>query len=272
MFITAALFPFLFGVAFCFSNRNTVQVKHKGATTMDNLRLGDEVLVVPSSNGNEDAIYEPVYSFGHHSDLQQADFLQLLPSKLELSIDHMVFVENRGAIPASMVQVGDKLFGGEEVTAIEMVRRNGVYAPFTRTGEITVNGVKASCYGSLQNASSHLMMGSVKTILSMQWLAHRFNVPHRIWCDYFSTCKTESSTEGGISTWIAWHLEVARWCLRQHLVVRWVLLLPLLIVTLILLAALELLLEYPVAVVMSVSVLIAFSKRGAGEEDLVYGW
>ena len=92
---------------------------------MDNLHLGDHILV------DQTGTFEPIYSFGHRSESQLAQFLRLHPSMLEVSSDHLVFVVNKGAIPASMVQVGDKLVGGTAVNSITRVTRRGIFAPFT---------------------------------------------------------------------------------------------------------------------------------------------
>jgi hypothetical protein len=73
---------------------------------MKNLQVGDEVLVGPGK-------YECVYAFGHYAELERSrDFLRILPSQLELSKDHMVFVDQKGVIPASMIMVGDNLITG----------------------------------------------------------------------------------------------------------------------------------------------------------------
>ena len=77
---------------------------------MKDLQINDEVLV-----SMEDEIFEPVYTFGHRSSVASAEYHQLQPSNLELSANHMVFVEGKGAIPASMVMVGDKLVGDKLV-------------------------------------------------------------------------------------------------------------------------------------------------------------
>jgi hypothetical protein len=87
---------------FCFSGETTVQVKHRGQIFMKHLMIGDEVLV---ASGN----YELVYSFGHRHESIEGDFLQLLPSNLEISNDHMVMLAGRRFVPASLVQIGDEL-------------------------------------------------------------------------------------------------------------------------------------------------------------------
>jgi hypothetical protein len=208
---------------------------------MSHLELGDEVLVSPSGAAVS-AYYEPVYSFGHRHDSIVANYLQLLPSKLELSPDHMIFVlhgNNKGgsAIPASMVKVGDLLLvsGNDNdrrspVSAIRRVKRKGAYAPFTASGTLIVNGVRASNFVSMQEGSQSFLVGSWKTPLTWQWLAHTFEAPHRVTCHYVSDwCyANESYTPEGMSTWVAKPLELTQWLLlEQHVVVLGLALLPL---------------------------------------------
>ena len=64
----------------------------------------------------------------------------------------MVFVMNKGAIPASMVQVGDKLVGGAAVSSITKVTHRGIFAPSTPSRILVVNGVVASSYVSFQES------------------------------------------------------------------------------------------------------------------------
>lgn len=116
-----------------------VQVKGKVGTTtlIKDLKVGDEVLDAFEN-------YVPVYSFGHRHEYVEGEFLQFLPSGLEMSKDHMVGVGGR-FIPASLVQIGDQLesANGHVMTleSIQTVRRQGVYAPFTTSGTILVNNV-----------------------------------------------------------------------------------------------------------------------------------
>ena len=151
----------------CFSGSTLVTVKNMGTVTMDNLQLGDLIM---TANGR----YEPVYSFGHRAESMVAEYLQFLPSNLEVSADHMVFVVTRDgnsrALPAAFVKVGDQLMHGETVTEIMRVHRKGLYAPFTPSGTLVVNGVGVSSYIALQ-ASESLTIGSISTGLSFQFLA-----------------------------------------------------------------------------------------------------
>ena len=143
----------------------------RGKSLMKDLQLGDKILTLSNS-------FEPVYSFGHRHEFLEATYLKILPSKLEVSRDHMVFVDGGRAVPASLLQVGDQLLNGDLITAIQQIVGTGVYAPFTPSGTLLVNGVSVSSYVAFQG-SEHLMLGKTH-LFSYQWLAHTFQVPHRL--------------------------------------------------------------------------------------------
>lgn len=159
---------------FCFSGDTVVAVKDKGLTPMVDLMVGDHILA-------SDGQYALVYAFGHRDPTISATFLQFMPSMLELSEDHMLFIQGRGFIPASMVKVGDRFdVNAGAVEAIHLVVRQGVYAPFTTSGTLLANGVLSSSYVAFQG-SDKLMLGSYELPISFQWLAHSFLAPFRIW-------------------------------------------------------------------------------------------
>ena len=138
---------------------------------MKDLKLGDKVLV------DDQGTYEPVYSFGHYSRKVEATYLRFIATgndryrlhSLEMSQSHLVFLEGRRtSVPASHVQVGDKLLlvaagaGTSDtksnivvvVLEIQVVKRRGAYAPFTPSGTVVVNGFKASSFVAFQNSTS----------------------------------------------------------------------------------------------------------------------
>jgi hypothetical protein len=102
---------------FCFSGESTLQVKsNKGTTLMKDIKIGDEVLTATGK-------YERIYSFGHRHESIEAEFLQLIPSGLEISGDHMLMVDGHFT-PASSVQVGDELESSNgEIIKVDAVRR-----------------------------------------------------------------------------------------------------------------------------------------------------
>lgn len=208
---------------------------------MKDLRVGDLVL---SRSGR----FEKVYAFVHHSHAKQGSFLRLLPTGLELSKEHMVFIQNRGAIPASMVQVGDRFENGDEVSEIQAITQAGLYAPFTTSGTIAVNNVTASCYISFQE-SNVLILGSWRTPITYQWLAHFFLTPHRIWCSHFGMADPAlTDDDSGISGWAQQGYAMAHWLLDQNQIVMGLILVVLALI-MVFFSSMELLLLHPVLMV-----------------------
>ena len=209
----------------CFPGDATCEVQGQGTVLMRNVKLGDKVLVTGGK-------YEPVYSFGHHSEHAEHRYLKLVAHgiALEISKDHLVFVEGERAIPASSVKIGDKLLladgGLASVEAIKVSTRHGAYAPFTASGTVVVNGVTASSFISLQG-SENLKIGSVDTGLSYHFLSHAFEMPHRMWCQHVSACSAETYTPSGISIWVVAPHVFAKWYLMQHILIMGLLGVPL---------------------------------------------
>jgi len=202
---------------FCFPADATCQVQGQGQVRMSDIKLGDKVLV-------QGGKYETVYSFGHRARQVQATYLQFAMAGLVLDIskDHMVFVEGGRSIPAAIVKVGDKLLladgNVETVTAIRTVQKQGAYAPFTASGTVAVNGVVASSFIAFQESET-LKIGDMDTTVSFQFLARTFETPHRMWCEYVSACTEETYTVEGVSLWVDLPHKLALWFLEQNTVV-----------------------------------------------------
>jgi len=136
----------------------------------------------------------------------------------------MLFVVEDGvrkSVPASAVSVGDTLvteFG--DTTAVVRIKsakaRGGVYAPFTTSGTIVLSGIVASNYVAMQD-SDFLVVAGIKTPFSFQWLAHTFQLPHRLMCNFFwSECKAETYTNEGVSSYVDVGLQLALWYVNQN--------------------------------------------------------
>jgi len=212
----------------CFPGDALVDVQGKGLLALKNLKIGDHILV---DEGNR---YEPVYSFGHKDRSVLGDFLQLTTdsgAQVEISKEHLIFVNNKAAVPALLVQPGDKLRvldHLETVKSITSVTRQGAYAPFTPSGTIVVNGIKASTFVALQDSPS-LIIGTFHTGLSFHWLAHTFELPRSLWCTHVASCADEEYTTNGISTWVEGPYKAALWFLEQKCVTMIIAAVPLLI-------------------------------------------
>jgi len=218
------------GFEICFSGENDVLTLDKGTIQMKNLKLGDMVHVGKGE-------YSRVYSFGHRSDDFTAEYLQLHVGSrvkpLEISKDHMVFSESLGPVPASSLSVDDRIIAGHnkkttvEITKITKVNRVGAYAPFTESGTIVVNGLLASNYVSLQEGASGSFIVAGTNTISMHWLAHAFQAPHRLFCRLgANVCSRQAYTKEGISYWVSLPLSVSKWFLRQHILVVTILSIP----------------------------------------------
>lgn len=96
------------------------------------------------------------------------------------------------------------------------------------SGTISVDGVKASSFVSLQNDSSVLTVAGISTGLSHQWVARTFEFPHRVWCTGVSTCISEKYDANGVSTWLTIPLAVFRWFVGQGAIVQTIVSVPVL--------------------------------------------
>lgn len=201
--------------ALCFSGSSTVLVRGKGPTAMKEVELGDYVQVAFGK-------YEQVYSFGHFNPSARASFLEIKTSAnskaLQISKEHMIFTLNRGFIPAGLLNENDALGGLnqskpvsiEEITSITGI---GLFAPFTPSGTLIVNGVLVSSFVAFDQKSSY-HIGPVA--ISYQWLAHSFEFLHRVVCHYTTKngfCKNEKYGNDGINEWEVMPLHFSTWVL-----------------------------------------------------------
>eukprot|EP00546_Thalassionema_frauenfeldii_P018046 CAMPEP_0178899002 /NCGR_PEP_ID=MMETSP0786-20121207/2652_1 /TAXON_ID=186022 /ORGANISM="Thalassionema frauenfeldii, Strain CCMP 1798" /LENGTH=697 /DNA_ID=CAMNT_0020569799 /DNA_START=113 /DNA_END=2203 /DNA_ORIENTATION=- len=201
----------------CFSKTSFVIEKEKGLVQMKELQIGD---MIKSSHHT----FSRIYSFGHQKDDSYANFLQIhyssktLSGSIEMTEDHLLLV-NDSMIPASFVEVGDRLSAAEEdvmVEKIRVVRRKGVYAPFTESGTIVVNGIVASSYISLQSGSGSLKISGIDTGMNMHQLSHYFQCFHRAACKLrWSWCANEKYTDEGVSTWVDGNKDMFLFLLRN---------------------------------------------------------
>jgi hypothetical protein len=224
----------------CFPGDAKALVKDKGEVPMKALRLGDKVRVANNK-------YEPIYSFGHKNEDTVAEFLQIFTDEdssragrgdqppLELSKDHMVFIssnqQGRGrAVPASMIRNGDHVVAatGELVVVKEIrtVVRKGVYAPFTKSGSIVVDGILASTYVAIQGTPDCLLL-TINIGISYQWLAHTFESVRRLVMRVVKGGE-ETYTHDGLSRWVDGPHKFMSWVLEQNRVVAIGIALPLL--------------------------------------------
>lgn len=201
----------------CFSKTSFVIEKEKGLVHIKELQIGD---MIKSSHHT----FSRIYSFGHKKDDSYANFLQIhyssktLSGSIEMTEDHLLLV-NDSMVPASFVKVGDRLSAAKEdvmVEKIQVVRRKGVYAPFTESGTIIVNGIVASSYITLQPGSGSLKISDIDTGMSVHQLSHYFQGFHRAACKLrWSWCVNEKYTNEGVSTWVHGNKDLFLFLLRN---------------------------------------------------------
>merc|ERR1711915_244493 len=103
-----------------------------------------------------------------------------------------------------------------QVESVVTVSREGTYAPFTMSGKIAVNGVVSSSYVSLQG-TDFLMIGRMKTPLTMHFVAHLFTSPFRLLA-LLGLIIPEFYNDEGLSTWIALPHRIAKNLLKTNVV------------------------------------------------------
>ena len=205
----------------CFSGTSTVTVKGKGTIEMHALEIGDFIHVGKG-------VYEPVYSFGHHQIDSGKVLLQVqtADNQVEISDDHMVYTQDRGPIPAGLLVVGDFVLDAQrkpvKVESISPVISQGVFAPFTASGNLVVGGILVSSFVAMDQSPT-LTIGPIQ--VSYQWLAHTFEFPHRMYCALHG-CGGEAYDEYGINTWMP--LSTAWWLMKQGALLKQFLLIALL--------------------------------------------
>jgi len=201
----------------CFSKTSLVIEKDKGPLQMKDIQIGD---MIQSSHHT----FSRIYSFGHQKADSYANFLQIhyssktLSGSIEITEDHLLLV-NDLMVPASFARLGDRLSAAKEdviVQKVSMVRRKGVYAPFTESGTIIVNGIIASNYVTLQSGSGSLKISGIDTGMHIHQLSHYFQGFHRAACKLrWSWCANEKYTDEGVSTWVDGNKDLFLFLLRN---------------------------------------------------------
>ena len=203
----------------CFSEVAEATVQDKGPTRMDQLQIGDMVLTTNQNGGYE---YSPVYSFGHKAHMVKASFLQLIlettSKPLEISSNHLLYryddaEKKPRLVPASSVKTGDRLItfqhGSSDTVTVQGVRtitREGIYAPFTGTGDIVINGIRTSNYIALPPEFQKYL-----TFAQQHWLQHMAYTPYRWYCSWLGCVNETYDKESGVS------LAVLSWLPVLHL-------------------------------------------------------
>eukprot|EP00179_Madagascaria_erythrocladioides_P002610 CAMPEP_0198312758 /NCGR_PEP_ID=MMETSP1450-20131203/4015_1 /TAXON_ID=753684 ORGANISM="Madagascaria erythrocladiodes, Strain CCMP3234" /NCGR_SAMPLE_ID=MMETSP1450 /ASSEMBLY_ACC=CAM_ASM_001115 /LENGTH=264 /DNA_ID=CAMNT_0044015717 /DNA_START=62 /DNA_END=856 /DNA_ORIENTATION=- len=154
----------------CFPAAATAYVVGRGATRLDELRVGDRVRV----GGGQDSV---VHVFSHRDSAAVSAFVRVVVAgglELVVSPRHYIYVEG-GLREAKMVKVGDwvEVQVGEavekrEVVAVDEVVERGLYNPHTMAGDIVVDGVRASCYtGTVPPLVGHWLLAPLRVVYAL---------------------------------------------------------------------------------------------------------
>jgi hypothetical protein len=206
----------------CFSERNSVQVDGRGSVSMKDLQVGDLVL----TGHNQ---YEPIYAFAHLDPERSTDFLQIRVdggAKLEVSNEHMIFMKDMDVpVRADAIRVGDQLEGeasSKTVRRVKNVKRDGIYAPLTPSGTIVVNGVVASAYVSLKNATTYRenLREGIHIVVSQQRYVHMGLSPFRMLCMGVSSSICNAKNDDGMPYFVAFAVGLNRWADRQNIIIQ----------------------------------------------------
>jgi desert hedgehog len=150
----------------CFPADAVVQLESGATKRMDELAVGDRVLVAEGT-------YDTVFMFTHKvSDGASRAFVRLTTdsgASITATPGHYIFVAGRGMVAASTVCVGDGLrLGAGGVAAVvraEGVVGRGLYNPQTVHGEIVVGGIVASTYTRSVDATiAHAVLAPLRAL------------------------------------------------------------------------------------------------------------
>lgn len=187
----------------CLSGMTHVILADDSSKPMSSLRLGDKVR--RATGGPDDGSTDMVLSFSHRDTSVWTLFLSLtvriegafhnstIPTNntnklideviIELTPGHLVFLYGGAVQRAADLRVGDRLLALGEVryyslatvSQIAQVRRRGVYAPVTMSGNIVLEGgIVVSCYtDAVGVTSSHALLAPVRALfaagLELDW-------------------------------------------------------------------------------------------------------
>jgi hypothetical protein len=136
----------------CFSF-NSIATTRKGDKKCKDLVLGEEVLV---GYKNKQPIFEPILLFGHKVDCESL-FVELTLAngkKMSATPEHFVYTYNnkqRKLVHIKDIVDGDIVkYKGKKinVTGRAFASKRGIISPHTKSGQIVIDGVQASCYAT----------------------------------------------------------------------------------------------------------------------------
>ncbi|XP_059168947.1 uncharacterized protein LOC131950780 [Physella acuta] len=158
----------------CFPGNALVLLDTGKFKMLKDLQVGERVL---ARDGAGRLVFDEVYMFGHRQISAYGLFTKIYTENHAVSVteNHFVFVVNEcgeSCVPARDVKVGDfvlvssgKFLKISRVTKITHVYEEGLYAPFTKTGTVVVDGVLTSCYiDVLPHDTCHRLLWPVRLL------------------------------------------------------------------------------------------------------------
>lgn len=132
--------------------------------------------------------------------------------KIEITANHMLFVDKVGLMPAGRVQPGDFLVtpdhqdSAEQVVSVRKIWSKGAYAPITTTGDIFIGGVAASNFVELSPVfSSHL------SFEQQEWMQRAALKPCQFFCRIVG-CESETYDEAkGLTSAVMFWVPMFGW-------------------------------------------------------------
>jgi hypothetical protein len=159
----------------CFPGSSVVTLSSGRSVPLEDLQVGDKVLVRDSTGHLS---FDTVYMFGHKEYETFNEFIAMKAGSYTVYVtgEHYVFCvkhEKEVCVAAKDVQVGDYLLvvtsegclTPQSVEAVMFERKRGLFAPFTNSGSIVVDGVLMSCYiDVLTHSACHTLLWPVRQL------------------------------------------------------------------------------------------------------------
>lgn len=154
----------------CFPSSANVMLKNGKMVTMEDLIMGDEVVV---RFENENIVTSPVFMFTHFDSKVRYSFITLRTNSnktISLSGGHFLYLNNKLEV-ARKVVVGDQvetIDGVETVISVSASTERGLYNPQTVDGDIVVDGFVTSTFTeSIHATTATALLSPLRSIFKV---------------------------------------------------------------------------------------------------------
>ena len=161
----------------CFTADSEVQLKDGRIVRMEDLEVGDVVLV----RKNE---FSKVFLFTHRDAIHYGEFIKLttnVGTHLTLTAGHYIY-RNGNLAAARSVEVGDSLLAASSdgtrtklvVEIVENIEGRGLYNPQTQHGDIVVNGIVASTFSDAVNPTvAKILLSPIRRLFDAGFISRK---------------------------------------------------------------------------------------------------